>query len=157
MATMTMQAPGMISGPDLVKQAKVANGKRRRTGLIPMAVGATFEVNITGNPEQLTAKDRRLYSDAKGVYFCTGCAKPHDAPYRMFETEKALRDGHPAPAVMDQRNEVHVFGFWSNDAINPPEPTCEKCIGEKGKPPKACADHGGGALGLLTPEDPHAS
>lgn len=167
--TLTMHAPGTIDPSQVAQVAAVPSGPRKRCGLIPMGAGTQHMVKVRGVPEYLTAKDRRLFAHATGAYFCTGCPKPIPrlegeavAPYRMFATRADLLNGHEAPAVLDQKNEVHLFGFWSNDPIGKADKGCKRCQQATADARKVdaaaaevpCADHHGGALGLLSPDDP---
>lgn len=170
MATpLTMQAPGTISPEQIARTAPKTSAKRRRAGMIPMAAGSSHLLTLTGSPQYLTAKDRRLHAHASGVYFCTGCPKPvakegeqQAAPYRLFATRDDLVKGHKPPADLERANEVHLYGFWSNDPIGAPDPKCKKCQAATAEARKTdanageipCADHHGGALGLLSPDDP---
>ena len=169
MANLTMHAPGTIDPSQVAQIAAVPAGPRKRCGLVPMGAGTQHMVKLGPKPEYLTAKDRRLHAHAGGAYFCTGCPKPlpklegeQVAPYRMFADRAALLAGHEAPAELDRKGEIHLFGFWSNDPIGAPVAGCKRCqaaTGEArkvdaGAPEVPCADHHGGALGLLSPDDP---
>lgn len=169
MATLTMHAPGTVDPARVAQIANTPSGPKRRTGLIPMQAGSQHMVKLGPKAEYLTAKDRRLHAHAAGAYFCTGCPRPlpkvegeQVAPYRMFATRAELLAGHEAPAVLEQKNEPHLFGFWSNDPIGAPVAGCKRCQAatvearkvSADAPEVPCADHHGGALGLLSPEDP---
>lgn len=169
---LTMQAPGAISADIATQTAQVPSGRRRRVGLVPMAPGGSFLVKLGARPEHLTAKDRRVFDRANVVYFCTGCPAPVAAPgetappYRMFADLDALKKGHASPVELERRDELHLYGAWSNDPIGAHDPSCGKCKAASAKAVKdgapaetliPCAEHHGGALGLLSPEDPNGS
>lgn len=170
MATpLTMQAPGTISPDQIARTVPTPSGKKKRAGMIPMLAGSAHMLTLTGSPQYLTAKDRRLHAHANGAYFCTGCPKPLPKvegepvpPYRMFATREELLRGHKPPADLERAGEAHLYGFWSNDALGAPDPKCRKCQSATAEARKAdpnageipCADHHGGALGLLSPDDP---
>jgi hypothetical protein len=167
---LTMNLPGTLDPSQVAQIAAVPSGPRKRCGLVPMGAGSLHLVKLGAKPEYLTAKDRRLHAHASGAYFCTGCPKPlpkvegeQVAPYRMFADRAALLAGHSkSPAEMDRDGEIHLFGFWSNDAIGRPVSGCKRCQAATGEARKVdaaaaevpCADHHGGALGLLSPDDP---
>lgn len=169
MAALTMHAPGTVDPSQAARVAPTPNGPKKRMGLVPMAAGSSHLIKLGARPEYLTAKDRRLHAHATGAYFCLGCPKPLPkvegevvAPYRMFADRAALLAGHDPPAELERKGETHLFGFWSNDPLGAPEKGCKKCQAATADARKAdptaaevpCADHHGGALGLLSPDDP---
>jgi hypothetical protein len=147
----------MISAPSLpaalrpnLAQSRVQE-HRARTGLLRAVVDARFPVTLKVNGIEhktiLSVRDRALFPrslKAKIVCLHATCAG------KEWDTEAAMRDAHPSDSEMQKRGEAHVFAAWSNDAVNPPDPNCAACIGEMGKPPKACAEHAGGVVGLVS-------
>lgn len=129
----TMAAPAAVS-PLVAAQAPAEDrADPRKYGLLPMAAGSQHRLTIAGKEGLWTAKDRAAYSSAKGFYFCIGCARTEHG-YKPFADKKALVDGHPTAEAMRKNKEVHLYGFYSNEAI-----------------PK---DLGEGAIGLLSGDEP---
>jgi hypothetical protein len=156
---MAFQMPGAPSPAMAARTFVTAPGPQKRLGLIPMAPDSAHILTIGRTRVQVTCKDRRHYHAAVGKLFCMhpGCNG------RWFDTEKELRDAHLPQVQLEAAGEVHLYGFWSNDDCNPPELGCKKCetatkAAQTAASPaaqKACAEHAGGVVGLLTPADPN--
>lgn len=166
MATM---APGMIMGNParldpgvLAKTVTVKGASRIRYGCIPMAVDSQHMIR----GQVITAKDRRLgpYREAKGSFFCLHSRCQGEKGPIPHESAEKLIAAHPGPDIMARDREIHVYGFWSEQAVDTmPVEGCKECdlstkaatkeaaTGEQ--VPRACKRHTG-VVGLLTPDDP---
>lgn len=161
--------PGMIMGTparlDPRVQAKtvtVQSASRTRYGCIPMVVDSQHMIR----GQVLTAKDRRIgpYREAKGSFFCLHASCQGEKGPIPHDTAEKLLAAHAAPDVLAHRKEVHVYGFWSEQAQDTlPVDSCKDCESATkaatkeaatGDPvPRACKRHTG-VIGLLTPVDP---
>lgn len=162
----TFQQPGNPRA-DSGRSTVVNAAPKKRCGIVPMRPASMHKLAIGGKEQTISARDRRAFPHASGKFFCTapGCfGKFHD-------TFDALARAHEPQTTLEAREEVHLFGFWSNDPCNTrPDPNCEACKAasaeatktarakDKAAPEVAacCAEHSGGVVGLLTPTDPHA-
>jgi hypothetical protein len=164
-STFTMQQPG-TPRPGTIPRAYTVNGPpKKRCGLLAIRPDTQHDVTIGGRRQKVTAKDRRAFPSASGKFFCMHplCRD------RFFDTEDALRKAHDPQPQLEAREEVHPFGFWSNDAVGRFDPSCPACakasadatriVRAKDKDAAdvltTCAEHAGGAIGLLTPTDPN--
>lgn len=161
---MTMQMPGATLGYSNTAII-VSPEPKRACGVLRMTINSMHDIPITDadgkpivNPNdprrrqmvvKMTAKDRRMFASATGHLFCLH----KDCRGKKWKDERECLAAHPDTRDMIANEEVHVVGFYSNDPCNPPDPSCPKC-NEKGKPPRACAEHAGGVVGLLTPGEP---
>lgn len=141
----------------LVHTARPGPAPDHARGLLRMVPGSKHQITIKpegGEPitMHVTAKDRRAFPKATGVLVCL-----HErCRGKTFRDDAAILAAHDHLAARQHENEAHVYGMWSDDPINAPAADCAKCIGEKGKAPRACADHSGGVIGLLAPAHPGA-
>lgn len=156
---MAFQMPGTPNPNMAARTFVTAPGPQKRTGLIPMALDSAHVLTIGRTKVQVTCKDRRLFHTAKGQAFCLGpgCSG------QWWADEKALREAHRPQVELEQAGEVHLYGFYSNDDCGQPADDCPKCkaatkaarTADAPEALKACAEHAGGAIGLLTPADPN--
>lgn len=131
-----MQQPAAVT-PLLASQAPAEDSQdRRKYGLLAMAPGSQHRLAIGGSTGLWTAKDRALYPNAKGFYFCTGCARTEQG-YKSFANKTEMIAAHESPEMMKRKKEVHLFGFYSNDPM-----------------PKIQGAESAGAIGLLSGEEP---
>lgn len=103
--------------PATVDQTKphVTGTVQRRTGLIPMAVGSQHVLTLTIDGETksaaVVARNPEDCPRATRRYLCLHerCAG------KSWADEETMRAAHPKLSEMMKRNEVHVFGTWSDD------------------------------------------
>lgn len=166
---MTMRMPGQPT-PMAVATYVSEDAPTKRLGLVPMMPDSSHMLTIGRLRVQVTCKDRRGFPNATGMHFCLGpgCSG------KWWGTIAEMKSAHPLHHEMVQRGEVHVHGFWSNDDCNPPTDGCKACekamkdvsaaatkdalASNKDAPEviviRACDEHSGGAVGLLTSHDP---
>lgn len=167
---LVFRAPGNPSATSQRPYITVA-APRIRCGIVPMAPDSQHMITIAGRRMYVTCRDRKDHASATGFYFCMhrGCVG------KSWPTERAMVEAHGPPSEMVAREEVHLVGFWSNDDCNPPVDGCKACektmkdaSAEATKAARAankdaaevviiraCDEHSGGAVGLLTPTDPN--
>lgn len=164
----SFQQPGQARPGDKSRSTNVkVKEHTKRSGLMPMRPGSQHVMPIGDAPQNVTARDRRAFPYATGKFFCTH----RECMGRFHDSIDALQKAHEPQAVLEQREAVHLFGFWSNDPCNTkPEKDCEACkkasadatrtIRAKDKDAAevgaCCPEHSGGVIGLLTPTDPNA-
>jgi hypothetical protein len=163
----SMQAPGTAQQRTVARPYTVSEKPKKRCGLIPIRPETQHQIRIAGKAQLVTAKDRRAFPEAAGKLFCLhpACAE------RFHDTFEQLMRAHDPQTELERRQEVHPYAFWSNDPCNAhPEPGCDACKKASADATRAarakdkdaheqavpCAEHAGGAIGLLTPTDPHA-
>jgi hypothetical protein len=166
---MTMGTPGAPNQALIARSREKQAGPQERLGLMPMAPHSRHNLTINGKPHAVDAKPRNLYREAKGACFCMGPGcYTKKGPVAWYADEKELRAAHDPQDELVDRAEKHVFGFWSSDPCNPPDPGCAACKKASADATKAaraadaaapeaarpCAEHSGGEVGLLTPGDP---
>ncbi len=165
------RAPGNPSATSQRPYITVPASKRA-LGIVRMAPDSAHQIAIGGRKMYVTCRDRRDFPNATGFYFCL-----HESCRgKSWPSDKAMTDAHGPPSEMIAREEVHLVGFWSNDDCNPPADNCAACelatkaasgaatkearAKNKDAPEaiilRACDEHSGGAVGLLTPTDPNA-
>lgn len=142
-----------------------------RCGIVPMVPDSQHMITIAGRRMYVTCRDRKDHPHAQGFYFCMhpGCVG------KSWPTEEAMTKAHGQHSDMLARQETHLVGFWSNDDCKPPVDGCKACekamkdasseatkaarATNKDAPEvvvlRACDEHSGGAVGLLTPTDPN--
>jgi hypothetical protein len=171
---MTMRMPGQPT-PMAIATYTTEAAQTKRLGLIPMVPDSAHMIVIGTGREakrvQVTCRDRRGFPDATGLHLCLGpgCSG------KWWTSEAEMKSAHPTALELVARQEVHVHGFWSNDDCALPAdncPACEKATKDatsaatrearvKSKDAaevvvlRACDEHSGGAVGLLTPADPN--
>ena len=130
---MSMSMPGAhrptVSGPAI----------SRRAGLIRMVADSKHLLQIRPSKDAepvgvyCQARDKRDALKAKTVHLCmhAGCAG------KTWATFALMAAAHPERSAMEKRGEVHVYGLWSEDAIDPKDATK-------------------GVIGLIAPPEPHA-
>lgn len=154
------EAPGRIDPETTAGTYTVAPATKKRTGVIPMAADAMFDIRVAGQKkaQKVTCKDRELFPDAHGFLFCQHV----DCRDQTFADLKALKTAHTKTAnEMKAGEEVHLYGFWSTDRTGVADEKCAGCKkataearkveGAAADVVKACAEHAGGVIGLLTP------
>lgn len=159
-------------------------GKEPRYGCLRMVVGSSHELPLTdaaGKPVmdprtrrpvkvRTTARDRRLFPGASGFLFCLH----PDCAGKAWQNEAELLRAHPSQIDMGRERQIHVIGFFSPDAAEPPREDCAACKAATKKASAAataearkankdaaevfvaapCEEHSGGVIGLLTPGEP---
>lgn len=93
----------------------VAPAAKKRTGLIPMAAESqhNITVSIDGAEQTVvcTARHREDVPRAKARIICL-----HErCRGKDWPTVEAMTDAHPQPRDMAKRDEIHVYGMWSDD------------------------------------------
>jgi hypothetical protein len=76
---------------------------------------------------QYKVRDKRLHPYAKTVAICLFCKE-------QWPTEQELLAAHPETNIMVKQEEPHVWGYWSDDPVNPPDKTEEKPEAKAKKP-----------------------
>lgn len=156
---MTMRMPGQPQ-PMAVRTYVSSGAPQKRLGIIPMAPDSAHMMRIGNVRAQVTCRDRRGFPQARGMHFCMhpGCAG------KWWATETELKNAHRPHEQLVADGEVHLIGFWSDDDCNPPVNGCKQCDKATEAASKkagdvvirACDEHSGGAIGLLTNADPNA-
>jgi hypothetical protein len=94
--------------------AAPANPKRK-TGLVPMEPGSSHALTITVGGERrvihVPARAHMDHRNARVRYICLHerCAD------KTWDDVDAMVAAHPQRAEMAKRDEVHVYGLWSDD------------------------------------------
>lgn len=171
------QAPGNAEPDEGLGPYAVDTKPLKAVGLVPMQIDSRHNIPVNRGgkvkPESVTCKDRRNYRNFSVRIFCLhpGCVG------RSWATVEEMAKAHPDHALMQREQQVHLFGAWSDDPCNPPEPSCGECAAAtiaasekataaaRDKDKKAgevkvampCVKHAGGVVGLLTPGDPNAA
>lgn len=97
------------------RKTVVAPAAKKRTGLIPMAVASQHNIPIYVGGERTIvaciARDREEVPRVKVRFICL-----HErCEGKDWPTLDAMRDAHPQPSQMAKREEIHVYGMWSDD------------------------------------------
>lgn len=142
---MTMSVPGRV--PAMQQQQQTL----KRYGVMRMAVDSDHIITIRpaeGAPRrmQVRVRDRRLHPKAKSVVICLSPA----CLGRTWPNEEAMLRDHPDQVTMERQQEIHVYGWWSDDPAGSKQHGCAACKSSKEGP---CEAHHGGALGLLSSGD----
>lgn len=91
---------------------------KKRYGLMRVRVESNHVLRIGGVRQQVRARDRSRFPDAKQVeWTCIWC-RDHGGR-GTFKTESELVASHPSRSVMTKQEEAHVYFAWCND----PEPS----------------------------------
>lgn len=130
---MTMSMPGAhrptVAAPAVMK----------RSGLVRMVADSSHLLMIRPSKDAepvgvyCQARDKRDAGKAKTVHICMhpSCSGKNWATFTL------MAQAHPERVTMTARAEVHVYGLWSEDPVDPKDPTK-------------------GVIGLIAPAEPHA-
>jgi hypothetical protein len=131
---MTMSMPG-AQRPTAITPAIT-----RKTGLVRMQAGASFQLMIRPHgpdqpavPVYATARAKADAGKVKAVHVCLHPA----CSGKSWPGFSAMATQHPERNVMAKTGEVHVYGLWSEDPVDP-------------------KDKSRGVVGLIAPPEPHA-
>lgn len=92
----------------------------RRTGLIPLCIGASRMVSLPDGKRQFEARELRVEA-ARAQYdqrtlhvacICFECRK-------MYESYDALSADHPSTQQMFENGESHTWAYWCTDKYDP--------------------------------------
>lgn len=96
--------------------ANTANQQRRRTGLIPLCIGASRMLSLADGKRQFEARELRIEAaraERDGRTLRVGCVCFECR--RMFESYEALAAAHPPAATMRENDECHTWAYWCDD------------------------------------------
>lgn len=106
---MITNAPARV---DDNRPTTVGPAPKRRTGLVPMRAGSQHNITIGGGTVIATARAHEDVRKAKVRYICL-----HDkCAGKSWANADEMIEAHPQRAEMAKRDEVHVYGMWSDDA-----------------------------------------
>jgi len=110
-----MSSP-LFGMPAPVAQTPKVAQAQRRFGLVRMAVDSAHRIEVVEGAVYTTARSHLdVPPEAKLVYFC----QHPRCSGKTWDAEATLRAAHPTSKEMDRLQEIHVFGMWSPDVLDP--------------------------------------
>lgn len=111
--------------------------KKPRYGTFKIKIGSNHIIKTQdGIQRQFKVRDKSRHPKANVVCVCLYCKK-------TFADEETLLSEHPENRILEKQEEAHVYGWWSDDPIEPSTDEKQNKLAVKS----------GKVLGLLSDEE----